>query len=100
MSKSKKNPILLIVIIIVIIAIGVGVYFLVKSKEKYTDSNKYEICPGNDGDNRNNNSNITSAEECERAKGDKTWKGSEDEPRYPKGCYVYNDNDVYYYSLY
>jgi len=37
MSKSKKNPILLIVIIVVIIAIGVGVYFLVKSKEPYED---------------------------------------------------------------
>ena len=83
-------------IIVVIIAIGVGVYFLVKSKEKYTDStNKYEICPGNDGENRRNNSNITSAEECERAKGDKIWKRSENETKYPKGCYTVG-NQVWY----
>mgnify|MGYP001239642825 CR=1 FL=1 len=101
MSKSKNiNPILLIVIIvIVIIAIGVGVYFLVTSKENYTDSTgKYQICPGNDGKNRRNNSDITSKDECKKAKGDKTWAGKEDEPGYPTGCYTvgsqvwYNEN--------
>ena len=101
MSKSKKfNPILLIVIIVVIIAIGVGVYFLVRSKEKYTDSTgNYQICPDNDGEDRTNNSNITSAAECEKAKGDKKWVGEENEAAYPTGCYTvgsqvwYNEND-------
>ena len=94
MSKSKKNPILLIVIIFVIIAIGVGVYFLVTSKEKYTDSTgQYEICPGNDG--KNNNSNITTAKECEQAakKGGGSWIGEEDEPDFPKGCYEYTTQE-------
>ena len=105
MSKSKNiNPILLIVIIIVIIAIGVGVYFLVTSKqeclkEKYTDSTgQYEICPGN---GQTNNSNITSATECKQAKGDKTWGGvdtPEDQPDYPKGCYINDDEDKVWFN--